>query len=134
MVKKLINSQSGLAALLLVVIIGAVGLIAVRTAAKQGLKEIDLAFIGSQGHEALAIANACAEEILRRWQIDSNYSADNKTIVIGGGECLYSAVINGQERIVSIKASKGNYYKRIQLAATQEDDYISLDTWQEVSE
>ena len=67
------NNQQGIAALLVVLVLSAAGLIAAYTASVVGLTQLEVSFTGSKGLEALSVAEGCAEETLHRIRLDDMY-------------------------------------------------------------
>ena len=128
------KSQSGIAALLLIVIIGAVSLVMVKSAALIGIGEVDMAYTNSKAQETLDIAEGCAEETLRRLQIDPDYTANNFYLTLGNGSCVINSTINGNERIITAEGIVEEYYKKIEVKAIISNGQITIDNWQEISE
>lgn len=124
------KSQSGMTALVTVIIISAAALIAVQGVARLGLSEVDMSFTRSQGEAALAIAEACAEETFRRWQLDNDYSANDKNITVGKGICTLSTSAAGDDRQAIIEGRIDKYYQTIELDLTILDDRLDLNSWE----
>jgi hypothetical protein len=132
--QKQAKNQDGLAVLLVVVVIGAVSLILTRSASQVGLSGLETAWAGAKAGEVFTIGEACLEETLRRWQIDSNYTAANVVLTIGNGQCLITATAADNKRIVIVQAQSGDYYKKFKVEATINNNQIILNSWQEISE
>jgi hypothetical protein len=129
-----IKSQSGLAALLAVVIVGASVLIIAKNASFMGIGEIDMAYLSAKGEEALTITEGCVEETLRRFQINPDYTADNFSLLIGEGECTIRTTANGNQRAITVLGRRENYFKKIQVNVILDNEQIVIDDWQELSE
>ena len=128
----LFESQSGLAAILTVVIIGAVSLIIAKTVSSGSLDGVEMAYAENRAGEALAIAEGCIEETFRRFQLDENYSAENMTLALGNGECVIDTSADGNERIITVAGSVGEYYRRVRVDISIENGIITVNDWQEI--
>ena len=128
-----LSAQTGMAALLTVIIIGAVALIIVRSPALLGLGDIGVVYTASQGKAALTLAHACADEVLRQWRQDGNYSAANQVLSIGDGECLVNTSAQGNERQATIQAILNNCYQTIEINVILEDNAVTLNFWQRLN-
>ncbi|MCK5211508.1 hypothetical protein KAJ89_02285 [Candidatus Parcubacteria bacterium] len=123
------TNQKGIAALILVVVIGAVVLVMGKSLAFIGLSHSEAAQAYSQGNTAEEIAATCAEEVVRRFQIDENYSASDKNISIGTGQCIYTTATNGQERTIKINTQYNNYYFEGVVVINVNSGTISIINW-----
>ena len=128
-----LSTQTGMAALLTVVIIGAVALVIVRSPALLGLGEIGAVYTASQGKAALGLAHACANEVLRQWRQDENYSAIDRVLNIGDGECLVNTSAQGNERQATIRAALEDYYQTIEINVILESNAVVLNSWQRLN-
>ncbi len=129
-----VKSQSGLAALLIIVIIGATALIMAKSASLLGIGEVDMAYIMEKGEETLIMAEGCAEETLRRFRLDSNYVANDFSLPVGNGQCTINTTANGDQRTITVLGNVADYYKKIQVDMTINNEQIIIDNWQELSE
>ena len=128
-----LKSQSGIAALLTVVIISAAVLIMARSASLSGINEIEIAYLSSESGEALAIAEGCAEETLRRLQIDSSYTASDVILSVGNGSCTINIAANGDERTITVLGNVRDYYKKIEVNTSLGSGQITIDNLREIS-
>ena len=131
--RNIIKSQSGMAAIIIVVVIGAAALVLAKSASLSGINEIDISFNKDQGEKALALAEGCAEETLRRIQLDTGYTADNLELTYGGGYCTINTEANGSQRTITINSQIGDYYKKLEVEAELEENQIIINNWREVS-
>ncbi len=131
-----VNCQSGIAALLTIIIISAATLIMAYNASLLGLGELDMGYVSQKGAETLGIADGCVEEGFRRIRLDTAYSGENLTT--RNGSCIINVSANGNVRDVIVTASTtGNYYKKIEANITLSADTIPLITvnsWEEKSD
>ena len=128
------KSQSGIAALLTVVIIGAAALIMARSASLLGIGEADMAYTLEKGERTSAMAEGCVEEILRRFQLDPNYAAIDFVLPVGNGQCTVNTEANGNQRTIIVLGNLDEYYKNIQVDITINNEQIIIDNWQELSD
>ncbi len=116
--------------MILVVVIGAVVLVMGKSLAFIGLSHSEAAQAYSQGNTVREIATTCAEEVIRRWRIDENYSASEKNISVNTGQCTYTTVANGQERTIQISVEYNNYYFEGVVLININSGTISIVNWQ----
>jgi hypothetical protein len=134
MLKNIVKSQSGLAALLIIVIIGAMALIMVKSASLLGIGEVNMAYTFEKGGETLIMTEGCAEETLRRFQLNSDYTASDFSLPIGNGQCTINTTADGDQRTITVLGNVADYYKKIQATATFNNGQITIDSWQELSD
>ncbi len=131
-----VNNQSGIAALLTIIIVSAATLIMAYNASLLGLGELDMGYASQKGGEALSLADGCAEDAFWRLRLNSGYSGGNLTM--SGGSCIINVTANGNDRtIVATASTTGNYYKKIRADVTLSADAIPLITvnsWEEKSD
>ncbi|RLC38576.1 hypothetical protein DRH27_01950 [Candidatus Falkowbacteria bacterium] len=131
--KNIVKSQSGMAAIIIVVVIGATALVLAKSASLSGINEIDISFNKDQGEKALSLAEGCAEETLRRIQLDTSYIAADLELTYGGGYCIINTEANGSQRTITINSQVGDYFKKLEVEAELEENRIIINNWQEVS-
>ncbi len=127
------TNQRGIAALLVVIVVGAAALIMAYTASVVGLGELELSYTSQKGKEALAAANACVEEALRQISLDNNYQVDGYLLAVGDGSCIMSVSVNGNNRLITVLGTVDQYNKKIEAQVTLSGSDIIIDSWQEVS-
>lgn len=132
--KHLVNlNQSGAAAIIAVLIIGAASLIIARSVMFVGLSALDRVATADQGQAALSMADGCLTEILRRLQIDPGWQPDKASFTVGDYAC--AAVSNDWQNSsgeILVTANKDNYYKMIKADVTADQRGVDLNSWQEV--
>ena len=124
------RKQNGMAALIIVIVIGAVMLIMGKSLAFIGLSHSETALAFSQGNMARETAVSCAEEVLRRFQINEDYSASNKNISIGSGQCAYSTGADGNSRTLQLKAWYNDYFRQGRVELNIDSGIITINLWQ----
>ena len=118
-----------MAAIITVIVVGAVVLIMGKSLAFIGLSHSEAALAYSQGNIAREIAVSCAEEVISRFRIDENYSASNENISIGAGLCTYTTSDNGQERTIQINTEYNDYYFEGVVVVNVNSGIISIINW-----
>lgn len=81
------NVQSGFAALIAIVAIGAAALLIAYNASLIGLGELESGYTSQQGSKAFSIADGCMDEALRRLRINPALTGPLPILVSGGGSC-----------------------------------------------
>ena len=134
--KRNIYNQDGLAALMVVIIVSAATLIMAYNTSLLGLGESEMGFASQKGGEALAVAEACSEEVLRRIKIDSEYGVGVSDIelLIGDNSCIININKNLNNRTIAILGTAGKFKQKIEIGITlsgPENEKITLNYWQE---
>ncbi|OGF26844.1 hypothetical protein A2303_01765 [Candidatus Falkowbacteria bacterium RIFOXYB2_FULL_47_14] len=123
------NNKSGFATLVAVIIIGAVSLVMAKNATILDLGEINAAFAYDRGEEALAIAEGCVEETIRRFTLDPDYSANGFNLSLGSGNCVIDTVANGIVREITVVGRTDNFYRTVNAAISLTDEGMVLESW-----
>ncbi len=126
----LIYNQEGVAALLIIVIISVATLIMAYNASLLGLGELEAGYSFQKGGQALAIAEACGEETLRRFKLDTNHTGG--TLNLNGGSCIINITSNSNNRIIDILSEIENYYKKIEIDIDLNGNSIIINNWREI--
>ncbi len=130
-----IYSQSGAVAIIALVIISAVALLIVKETAWLGLAEMEIGWQSVKGQEAMHLAEGCAEEIIRRYQLDADYTASDYNLTMGNGGCVINTSANDDERIITATGQVDNYYKAIRVNITVASGTpININSWEEMQE
>lgn len=122
-------NQKGISALLLVVLIGAVALIFINTTAIMSIDEVESAFISERGSSVKSVAFSCAEEALRRIQIDNNLELDDYVLNFEEGNCVIGSSLSGNDFSVSVLASLEDYYHELNIEGEIVDGVVSVLSW-----
>ena len=120
-------------AIILVIIIGTAALILAKSASLSGINEIDISSLKDKEGETLALAEGCAEETLRRLQLDAGYSASGLELTYGQGYCIINTEANGAQRVITITSQVGDYYKKLEVEAVIGANQIVVNNWHETS-
>ncbi len=123
------KDQRGIAALIVVAIIGAAALIMAFSASWFGVVDLDTSYLAKKGQEVSTIADGCMDNALQRLKFDVNYSGE--ILSIGGGQCIISVAVNGGGRTITVNASSGNYNQGLIVNVTLSGNIITVNSWQE---
>ena len=132
MINNIIKNNSGVAAIITVLIISAVVLTMAKSISFLGINELDISFLGNKSQQTLALAEGCAEEALRQLQIDENYIVSGKELSVGSGSCTISVSTEASEKIIMINAVEGDYYKNLEIKININNGNIDIENWEEV--
>ncbi len=128
---QVIRQQSGMAAILTVVIVGAAVLIMAKSASLSAVDDVMVSAEMNKGQEAMSIAGGCAEETLRRIQLDPGYTANDYVLTLGNEECTISASINSGQHIIDVLGRVDDYYQRLRVRATIDGAEVVIGDWEE---
>ncbi len=131
-----VKRTNGVAALVVVVVIGAAALLMGLTSAALGLGELESGYTAQKSSEAFGIADGCLEETYRHIRLDTGYGVGAGTInlTVDNGSCtiVVTDLGSGQRRIVAT-GSTGDYHKKIQAEITLSGNVITINSWQELA-
>lgn len=123
------KDKRGIAALIVVAIIGAVALIMAFSASWFGIVDLDTGYLAKKGQEVSVMADGCMDNALQRLKLDVNYSGE--TLSVNGGSCIISVAVIGNGRTITVDASSGNYNQGLIVDITLSGNIIAINSWQE---
>ncbi len=126
------GGQGGFAALLGVLVLGAVAATMASALAFAGTRSLQASLALRQSYEAKGIARACADVALR--QIHDNLAyAGSGGVTLGAGSCTYTVVNSGGSvRTISVTATVSNVTKKLLVATSALSPTIVISSWREV--
>ncbi len=124
------KDNRGIAALMIVVVIGAAALILALSSSFLGLGELDMGYTAQKGGEVASLADGCMEEALRQIQLDNNYAGE--TLNLEGNSCIIGIQTNGNDRTITVSALVSDYGEKIQTNITINSGLITLNSWQKL--
>ncbi len=127
----MLKDNRGVAALMVVVIIGAAVLLMSYSASLLGIGELDMGYVSQRGHEALALAEGCAEEALIRLRFNQNYTGS--TLNIGDNSCIIFVTGDTNNKIISVNSTVDKYHKAIKVTASISSSTVQISGWEEIS-
>lgn len=119
-----------MAALIIVLVIGATALILALSSSFLGLGELDMGFTSQKGGEVTSLADGCMEEALCQIQLVANYSGE--TLNLAENSCIIDVQTDGDSRIITVTAVMGDFGEKIEANVTFNDGVITLNSWQKL--
>ena len=130
------NSQSGMAALVIIIILSAASLIIAVSVSSIGIDEALLGYVSQKGDGAFYAADGSMEESLRRIRKDANYGVAAGTInlSLGNGSCTIDIVdLGSNQRRVTVYGSSGSFNKGIETTVSLSAGVLSINEWKEIN-
>jgi hypothetical protein len=128
--KKLAKDQSGVAVLMVVLIVASVLLSIALTMGNASITENQINLYQSQSNQLMQNLDGCGDEALIRLNRNSLYAGE--TLILDGTTCVISLSGSGSTRTISILGSKDAYTKKLQINATIFPTF-TVTSWQEVT-
>jgi len=132
-IKKIKHNNQGMAAIFTILVVGAASLIVARSVSFLALTRLDSSVLLDKGEEAAYLTEGCAEEALRRIELNHDFLPNGLSFVHGPGECVVTVVSNGNQRSLDIYGNLGNYHKRIQIELDIDNDVLNIARWQNLA-
>lgn len=128
-------NEKGLIALVTILIISAVSLFAVLSAALSGIGEAQLGVAHQKSSQALYLATACAEDALLRLKNNFSYTlAVLDTMMVDGGSCDIVSITGTTQKEIRTKATTDAKTRRIKILVSKPALNLVIDSWQEVGD
>lgn len=126
-----LQTNEGFITLVSVLVASAVGLSIALSLLLLGLGSSRTGLALSQSIQARGLANACAEEALRKTKNSLIFSGTS-TLALSGGICTY-AVTNtgGQTRTITTSGTVGTVVRKVSISISQITPFIVVASWQE---
>ena len=126
----IIKDNKGIAAIMIVVVLGVTTFILAFSASFLSIGELDMGYTAQKAGEASALADGCMEEALRQIRLDTGYIGETLNIV--GNSCIIGVQTGGSNRTITVSAFVGDYSEKIEATITLSGTIITLNTWQEL--
>ncbi len=129
------NYQPGVAALLVVLVIGAASLIIAFTASFVGIFATESSYASARTQQAFAVAQGCMDETFRRIALDETYGvgAGQLNLVVGNGSCIIEVTdTGGSTRQVAVTGTVQNYNALLSATITRNGRSIQLTDWEQL--
>jgi len=127
-------TEDGYAALLGVLVIGAVTALATVSILLSGMQSSRTSFAFQQSVQAQSLADACAEEALQQVRDESSYIGSD-SLSFEAGSCSYSVGFGGgQNRTITAEGIVDSIIRKIEISVSQINPEITVDSWQEVAD
>jgi len=126
----------GYVALMSLLVVGAAGLAVSISLILFGVGSTRSSFVIEQSGQSKNIANACAEEALKKIRNSLAYTG-NGNLTLGQGTCSYAVSAgSGQARTITVSATAGTaprtITRKIQISISQITPRINVSSWQEI--
>lgn len=132
--KNQLKQETGLVAMVLVIIIGVAAIIIAYSASIMGLGDLEMAYTSQQGNEALAVADGCAEEALYRLKLNTSYDGGN--LVLANGSCIIVITDHSSpsiDKLVTAAATVDNYNRKVEVDVNLNSGAVEIVGWRDVS-
>jgi len=123
---KKINT-SGIAALLIVVIIGATALIMALGASLLGMGELEMGYLSHRGGEVSTFGDGCVENTLEQLRKNNNYTGE--TLVNLENSCIIDVQTNGNLRNIFVTSTQSSMTTQFEVVADISQNPISILSW-----
>lgn len=128
------GDQKGYIALITVLVVGAIGTAVAAAIILFGLATSRTSFARVQSNQAMALANACAEEALQQIR-DSSPFTGSGNLTLGQGTCAYAVTnLGGQNRSITSSGAVGTVVRKVGILIDKVRPSISITSWQEVGD
>jgi hypothetical protein len=126
------NNQSGVAALLVILVVGAATLALAGGAAIVSMSEVDMSYTNNKSEEALVLAEGCLEDSIRRVQL-GNVIEESFTLPLSRGFCIISITDVSDSAHIEVEANIDNYSKKVWVQLEKTESGLNLTKWLEKS-
>ncbi len=124
----MLTARSGAMLLMTTLIVGAAALVIGLSVSITGISELDMGFSEHRGQEAMAIADGCVQEAMLRLARDSGYTGASG-MTVGSGACDITVSGSGDERVISVDATLGNWMRSITVQVDLSQSPIAILDW-----
>ncbi|OGH84291.1 MAG: hypothetical protein A2488_01860 [Candidatus Magasanikbacteria bacterium RIFOXYC12_FULL_32_21b] len=130
MFRQLKNNKKGMMAVMMVLIIGATALILALSSVKLVVNDAQMTLDNKKGGESYSVADGCVEESLRKLRLDTSYTGE--TLNLSTGSCIIAVSANGNDRVLNIVGTVGDYTQTLQVSVTLDGNVITLNSRSEI--
>lgn len=124
----------GFITLVSVLLLSALGVAITTSLILLGLGSSRTTFALEQSNQAIALANACAEEALQQINSSTPFSGSG-SLLLGQGSCSYTVTkLTGQNRTITVSGSVGTIIRKISISLDKINPDINITSWQEVAD
>lgn len=127
--------QKGVAALFVVIVVGAAAFLMAYSTTLLGLGELDAGYIDATGGEVFAFTDGCVEEALRNFRLNQNYLGG--TLSLDNGSCGILVEASGEARTLTVTGTQGNFSRILEAVVALSGDetsgtIITINSWREL--
>ncbi|EKE06610.1 MAG: hypothetical protein ACD_18C00314G0013 [uncultured bacterium] len=130
MFRQLKNNKKGMMAVMMVLIIGATALILALSSVKLVVNDAQMTLDNKKGGESYSVADGCLEESLRKLRLDTSYTGE--ALNLSTGSCIIAVSSNGNDRVLNIVGTVGDYTQTLQVSVTLDGNVITLNSRSEI--
>jgi hypothetical protein len=123
-----------MAALLVVVTLGAAAVVIALGAVRLGVSELDLGYLAQRSGAVLAVADGCLDEVLRRLRFDPNYGvgAGSFSVPVDDGSCTMTVVdLGAGRRQLTAVGAAGSYRRKVAVEVNLSGPAFVVERWEE---
>ncbi len=129
----MIMFKKGFITLLAVLVIGAIGLVVATSLLLLGLGSLRTSFAIEQSKQTRSLADACAEEALRRIRESTPFTG-SVILNLGQGSCSYTVVsTGGQNRTITATGTVDNNIRKVRVTINKINPTINTTSWEELA-
>ncbi len=124
------KDQRGAVALMMMVIILAVGILIVSTTALIGVDDLEIGFSQEAGGHALLTSESCAEEAMLRLSRNSSYAGGSLAV----GESTCTIAVTGApcgNCTIDVASTRDNFTRNIEVGVTVSGSTVDITNWTE---
>lgn len=124
------KTKEGYVAILVVLIIAAVGLLLATTMSLIGAGGVQAASSLTQGEQSLDFTEGCAEDALIKLWASASYAGGN--ITRPEGTCTISVTTSTNIWTITAGTTATNYARTVQVVVTRGATNLTISSWQEI--
>lgn len=125
-----IDPRRGYAALLVVLMIAAIGIVLATTMSLIGIGGVQSSVSLTQGEQALGLVEGCAEDALLNIQASSSYAGGN--ITRPEGTCTVAVSTSSSVWTLTVGTTATGYARTIKIVGTRGATNFTISSWNEI--
>lgn len=122
------KNQTGMAALLTIVIVGMATLTMVITSSLLGMDQLEMSYSRDKGREAFYLAESCLSDCLRKIKMNPGSLPYSYTLPADNGFCIINMLDNNT---ISAVGQVENHTKRLRISIAVNGKKITVTDWRE---
>lgn len=124
------GKNAGYVAVVVVLMIAAVGILLAATVSLVGVGELQASLSLAKGEDALSLVENCAEDGLSRARLNSNYASGN--ITMPEGTCSITISKNGGIWTMTASSTATSYQRAVRVIFNRTFNALTITSWQEL--
>lgn len=130
MKNKAMDIKKGYVAILVVLIIAAVGILLAVTISLIGVGGVQSSLALSQGEQSLDFSEGCAEDALLKLWTSASYAGGN--ITRPEGTCTITVASSSNVYTITAGTTATNYARTVQVVVTRATSTLAVSSWTEI--